>query len=65
MKISIIIIHIILCFMTLTMITGCSQSDNQELALWKEMQMEDDRRIYGNPYESSNGEHYIQFYAAY
>jgi hypothetical protein len=51
--------------MTLTMITGCSQSDNQELALWKEMQMEDDRRIYGNPYESSNGEHYIQFYAAY
>jgi hypothetical protein len=51
--------------MLLTMITGCSQSDNQVLALWKERQMQDDQRIYGNPYESLNGERYIQFYAVY
>jgi hypothetical protein len=65
MKISTIIIHIILRLMLLTMITGCSQSDNQVLALWKERQMQDDQRIYGNPYESLNGERYIQFYAVY
>jgi len=65
MKISTIIIHIILCFMMLILITGCSHSHNQVLALWEERHMDDDRRIYGNPYESLNGEQYIQFYVTY
>lgn len=51
--------------MMLILITGCSHSHNQVLALWEERHMDDDRRIYGNPYESLNGEQYIQFYVTY
>jgi uncharacterized membrane protein len=65
MKISTIVIHIILFLMVLMLITGCSYSRNQVSASWEERQMDDDRRIYGNPYESTNGENYIQFYAIY
>jgi hypothetical protein len=47
MKISIIVL---LCLMTL--MVGCSQSHNPVSSLWKERQMDDNQRIYGNPYES-------------
>ena len=47
MKISIIVL---LCLMTL--MVGCSQSHNPSSSLWKERQMEDYRRIHGNPYDS-------------
>jgi hypothetical protein len=57
MKISIIIIHIILCLMML--ITGCSRTNNQVSTLWEERQMDDDRRLYGNPYDSLNRQKYI------
>lgn len=63
MKISTITIHIILCLIVLMLMTGCSHSHNQILALWQERQMDDDRRIYGNPYESSNRQHYFLFNA--
>ncbi len=63
MKISTIII---LCFMVLMlMITGCSHSHNQVLALWAERRMDDDQRIYGNPYESLNQQYYILLYTTY
>ena len=46
MKISTIII---LCLITL--MTGCSPCCDRSESLWMERQMEDDRRIYGNPNE--------------
>lgn len=63
MKISAITIHIILCLMVLMLMTGCSHSHNQTLALWEERQMDDDLRIYGNPYESSNRQYFFRFNA--
>jgi len=63
MKISTIIIHIILCLMAMMLMAGCSCSHNRILALWEERQMDDDRRIYGNPYASSNRQHYFRFNA--
>ena len=33
-------------------VAGCSRSCYPEEALWQERQMEDDERIYGNPYKS-------------
>ena len=51
MKISIIII---LCLVLL--ILGCSHSCDPGEALWQERQMEDDRRIYGDPYKSYSTE---------
>ena len=65
MKISTIIIHIILCLTVLMLISGCSHSHNQVLVLCKERQMDDDRRLYGNPYDSLNQQIYIQFYVTY
>lgn len=65
MKASTFIAHIIIFLMVLMLITGCSHSSNRALALWEERQMEDDLRIYGNPYESSNRQNYIRFYATY
>ena len=65
MKISIIIIHIILCLIVLMLMMGCSRSYNQALALWEERQMDDDQRIYGNPYESLDRQHYILLHATY
>jgi hypothetical protein len=44
---------------------GCSRSHNQALALWEERQMDDDRRIYGNPYESSDRQYYIRLNATF
>ena len=58
MKTSTIVIHIILCLAVLMLITGCSRSHNQVLVLCKERQMDDDRRLYGNPYESLNQQNY-------
>lgn len=63
MKISIMIIQIILCLMAMMFMAGCSSSHNRILTLWEERQMDDDRRIYGNPYESSNRQHYFRFNA--
>ena len=47
------------------MITGCSHSHNQVSALWAERWMDDDQRIYENPYESLNRQRYIQFHATF
>ena len=47
------------------MITGCSHSHNQALALWAERRMDDDQRIYENPYENLNRQHSIQFHATF
>jgi len=49
-----IIINIILCLIPPMLVAGCSHTHNQALTLWKERQMEDDRRLYGNPYDSLN-----------
>jgi hypothetical protein len=65
MRISTIIVHIILCLTVLMLISGCSHSDNQAWVLFKERQIDDDRRLYGNPYESLNQQIYIQFYVTY
>jgi hypothetical protein len=51
--------------MLLVLITGCSHSPNQAFALWEERHMDDDRRIYGNPYEDLNEQSYLQFYVTY
>jgi hypothetical protein len=45
-----ILIIVLLCLMTLMM--GCSRSFDQASSLWEERKMDDDRRIYGNPYDS-------------
>ena len=45
-----IFIIVLLCLMTLMM--GCLRSFDQASSLWEERQMDDDRRIHGNPYES-------------
>jgi hypothetical protein len=50
MKISIIVL---LCLMTF--MVGCTQLHNPASSLWKERQMDDNRRIYGNPYENPYG----------
>jgi len=50
--------------MVLMTMAGCSLSHNGALALWEERQMDDDLRIYGNPYESSNRQHYFRFNAS-
>ena len=47
MKITMIVL---LCLMVLMI--GCSRSFDQASSLWDERQMDDDRRIHGNPYES-------------
>jgi len=65
LRLSTIIIHIILCLMVLMLMIGCSHSHNQASALWAERQMDDDHRIYGNPYESSNRQHYILLHTTY
>jgi hypothetical protein len=44
---------------------GCSHSQSQVLTLLEQKQMDDDLRIYGNPYENLNGQHYFEFYASY
>ena len=51
MKISTVII---LLFLVLVLIVGCSDSCSckEELSLWGKRQMDDDQRIYGNPHES-------------
>lgn len=49
----------------LMLMMGCSRSHNQALALWEERQMDDDRRIYGNPYESSDRQYYIRLNATF
>ena len=57
---------IILSLMLLMlMITGCSHSHNQVSALWAERRIDDDQRIYENPYESLNRQYYIQFHTTY
>jgi hypothetical protein len=48
------IIHTILCLIVAMLITGCSRTQNQVSILWEERQMDDDRRLYGNPYDSLN-----------
>jgi len=58
MKISTIIIHTILCLIVPMLIMGCSRSHNQVSTLWEERQMDDDRRLYGNPYYSMNQQKY-------
>lgn len=65
MKISTIIIHITLCLVLLMLMMGCSHSRSQVLALWEQKQMDDDLRIYGNPYENLNRQHYFEFHAPY
>jgi len=47
-----ILMILLLCLMAL--IAGCSHSPNGTLSLWQERQMDDDRRIYGSPYDSSH-----------
>ena len=47
MKIAIIVL---LCLMTL--MVGCSKLHIPASSLWEERQMDDDRRIHGNPYEN-------------
>ena len=64
-NILIAIIHIILCLTMLMLISDCSGSHDQVLTLCKERQMDDDLRLYGNPYESLNRQNYIQFYVTY
>ena len=58
MKISNIVIHIIL-FLMVPILMGCSQTYNQASTFWDERQMDDDRRLYGNPYDSLNRQKYI------
>ena len=62
MKIYAVIIHIIFCFIVMVLIAGCSASQNQASTLWEQRQMEDDRRLYGDPYATLNRQSYIQFY---
>ena len=64
-NILIAIIHIILCLTMLMLISGCSHSNNQVLALFEERQMDDDRRLYGDPYKNLNRQNYIQYYVVY
>jgi len=47
-----ILIILILCLIVLMM--GCSDSFDRGQALWEKRQMDDDQRIYENPYESPN-----------
>lgn len=47
-------IHIIISFILLILVMGCSRTNNQVSTLWEERKMDDDRRLYGNPYESLN-----------
>jgi hypothetical protein len=47
------------------LMTGCSNSSNRASSLWQERQMDDDRRIYGNPYESSNRLQSVRLPATY
>jgi hypothetical protein len=64
-SILIALIHIILCLTMLMLISGCSHSHIQVSALYKERQMDDDQRLYGDPYINLSGQNYIQFYVAY
>ena len=45
-----ILIIIILCLIAL--VVGCSDCCDPGLSLWEKRRMDDDQRIYGNPYES-------------
>ena len=45
-------IFIILLLTLILLMTGCSHSPNQTSSLWEERQMDDNRRIHGNPYEN-------------
>jgi hypothetical protein len=65
MKIHTIIIHVILCLMLMMLIAGCSASRNDVSTLWQERQIEDDWRLYGNPYASLNRQSYLKFYATF
>jgi hypothetical protein len=58
MKIS-TIIHIITCLLLLLLVTGCSRTNNQVSTLWEERKMDDNRRLYGNPYEGLNRQQQI------
>ena len=40
-------------------VAGCSRSCYRGQSLWQERQMNDDERIYGNPYKSYTMEHVI------
>ena len=65
MKIRTIMIHVILCLMLTMLINGCSASRNNVSTLWQERQIEDDLRLYGNPYASMNRQSYLKFYATF
>ena len=65
LRLSTIIIHIILCLIVLMLMIGCSHSHSQASALWAERRIDDDQRIYENPYESLNREPYIQFHTTF
>jgi hypothetical protein len=47
-------IRTILSLTVAMLIAGCSRTQNQVSILWEERQMDDDRRLYGNPYDSLN-----------
>jgi hypothetical protein len=59
---TIIILSLMLLMLT---ITGCAHSHNQVSVLWAERRIDDDQRIYDNPYENLNRQHYIQFHATF
>jgi hypothetical protein len=58
-------ILLIVLFCLIVLMTGCSNSSDRASSLWQERQMDDDRRIYGNPYESSNRLQSVRLPAAY
>jgi ABC-type phosphate/phosphonate transport system substrate-binding protein len=56
---------IIILLSLIVLMTGCSNSSYRASSLWQERQMDDDLRIYGNPYENSNRSLGIQLPAIY
>jgi hypothetical protein len=56
---------VIVLLSLIVLMTGCSNSSYRASSLWQERQMDDDRRIYGNPYESSHRSLSIQLPATY
>jgi Na+-transporting methylmalonyl-CoA/oxaloacetate decarboxylase gamma subunit len=47
------ILMIVLLFL-IAMMMGCSNSHNRSFSLWEDRQMDDDQRIYGNPYKNTD-----------
>ena len=45
-------ILVVILLLLMILMVGCSQLYNPTSSLWKERQMDDNRRIYGNPYEN-------------